>query len=262
MIGFSPQQLRALGDVDLRVSPLGLGTVKLGRNTDIKYPKAFELPSDAEVLALLNKARELGINLVDTAPAYGLSEQRLGQLLPGRRSDWVICTKVGEQYQAQHSHYDFSAKATRLSLETSLRHLQTDYLDLVLVHCADDDLHILQESEVLKELHRFKREGYVRAIGASTKSVAAGLVAVEKTDVVMLTLNPLDQSQQPVLDLARTLNKGVLVKKLFASGHLNNNADAIDFAMTHTTVTSAIVGTINPAHLAANVAAAVTALTR
>ena len=259
-MGFQPQQLRTLGTCGLKVSPLGIGTVKLGRNTGIKYPQAFDLPDDHQVSVLLETARTLGINLIDTAPAYGISEQRLGQLLPGSRSDWVVCTKVGEQYQDQKSHYDFSAKATRLSLETSLRHLRTDYLDIVLVHCADDDLDILQHSGVLAELDRFKSRGYIKAIGASTKSVAAGLLAVEETDIVMLTCNLDDQSQQPVLERARALNKGVLLKKLFASGHLQDNEAAINFAMTQRAVASAIIGTINPTHLAANVSAAVKAL--
>ena len=62
-------ELRALGSTGIQVSPLGLGTVKLGRNQQVKYPRPFELPGDEEVLALLGLARELGVNLLDTAPA-------------------------------------------------------------------------------------------------------------------------------------------------------------------------------------------------
>ncbi len=92
-------ELRALGTTGLRVSTLGLGTVKLGRNQGVKYPQPFELPSDQQALALLELAWDLGINLLDTAPAYGLSEERLGRLLRQCRRDWVIVTKVGEVFQ-------------------------------------------------------------------------------------------------------------------------------------------------------------------
>jgi len=78
----------------MQVSPLGLGTVKFGRNQQVKYPTAFELPDDKQVLNILALARDLGINLLDTAPAYGLSQQRLGKLLSGRQ-DWIIVSKVG-----------------------------------------------------------------------------------------------------------------------------------------------------------------------
>jgi aryl-alcohol dehydrogenase-like predicted oxidoreductase len=104
-----------------RVSPLGLGTVKFGRNQGVKYPQPFELPSDQEALALLERPGIWGINLLDTAPAYGVSEERLGRLLRQCRRDWVIVTKVGEEFDDGVSRFDFSAAATRASVERSLR---------------------------------------------------------------------------------------------------------------------------------------------
>ena len=81
---------RPLGSSGLLVSPLGLGTVKLGRDQGVKYPNGFRIPDDDEARMLLKLARDLGINLIDTAPAYGRSEERLGPLLRGQREDWVI----------------------------------------------------------------------------------------------------------------------------------------------------------------------------
>ncbi|MFU8797936.1 MAG: aldo/keto reductase, partial [Gammaproteobacteria bacterium] len=69
-----------LGSTDLLISPLGLGTVKFGRNQQVKYPQPFEIPDDKVIVGLLNCARDLNINLIDTAPAYGESETRLGAL--------------------------------------------------------------------------------------------------------------------------------------------------------------------------------------
>ena len=115
---------RPLGDTGLVVSPLGLGTVKLGRDQGVKYPSGFTIPDDREARQLLDLARELGINLIDTAPAYGRSEERLGPLLRGQRDAWVIVSKVGEEFEGGQSRFDFSPAHTRLSLERSLKRLE------------------------------------------------------------------------------------------------------------------------------------------
>src|SRR5512145_2954027 len=98
---------RQLGRSGLAVSPIGLGTTKLGRNTDVKYPVGFALPSDDQIAALLESAGKLGVNLIDTAPAYGDSERRLGRFIEAHRDKFVLCTKCGEQYVNGQSIYDF-----------------------------------------------------------------------------------------------------------------------------------------------------------
>ena len=65
--------MRPLGNTGLTVSALGLGTVKIGRDKGVKYPNGFTIPDDKAVSDLLAQARDLGINLIDTAPAYGSS---------------------------------------------------------------------------------------------------------------------------------------------------------------------------------------------
>ena len=127
---------RPLGQTGPMVSPLGLGTVKLGRDQGVKYPSGFQIPDDDEARRLLKLARDLGINLIDTAPAYGRSEERLGPLLRGQRHDWVIVSKVGEEFSDGQSRHDFSAAHTRFSVERSLKRLETDCIDLVLVHLS------------------------------------------------------------------------------------------------------------------------------
>ena len=126
--------LRQLGRTGLTVSPIGLGTTKLGRNTDVKYPTSFALPSADQVTALLESAIKLGVNLVDTAPAYGESERRLGSFVETHRDQIVLCTKCGERYLDGQSIYDFSGPATIASAEESLRLLRTDHIDLLFLH--------------------------------------------------------------------------------------------------------------------------------
>ena len=184
---------RPLGNTGLIVSPLGLGTVKLGRDQGVKYPNGFTIPDDAAARALLDQARALGINLIDTAPAYGVSEQRLGPLLRGQREDWVIVSKVGEEFENGQSRFDFSPAHTRLSVERSLQRLETDRIDLVLVHSDGNDLAILQSSGVYETLAELKREGKLRAFGLSGKTVEGGLLALERGDCAMVTYNLAEQ---------------------------------------------------------------------
>ncbi|MBF0676483.1 aldo/keto reductase [Pseudomonas sp.] len=253
---------RPLGSTGLTVSPLGLGTVKFGRDQGVKYPNGFRIPDDFEARQLLNQARELGINLIDTAPAYGTSEERLGPLLRGQRNDWVIVSKVGEEFENGQSRHDFSSAHTRFSVERSLKRLETDRIDLVLVHSDGNDLAILRETGIYETLAALKEEGKIGAYGLSGKTVEGGLLALEQGDCAMVTYNLNEQAEKPVLDYAARHTKGILIKKALASGHvcLASGIDPVrasfELLFSHPGVCSAIVGTINPVHLAHNVATA------
>ena len=254
---------RPLGSTGLTVSPLGLGTVKLGRDQGVKYPNGFQIPDDDDARRLLKLSRDLGINLLDTAPAYGRSEERLGPLLRGQRQDWVIVSKVGEEFDNGLSRHDFSAQHTRLSIERSLQRLETDFIDLVLVHSDGNDLAILEDSEVYPTLAALKREGKIRAFGFSGKTVDGGLKALEQGDCAMVTYNLNEQAERAVIDYAAEHGKAILVKKALASGHvcLAPGVDPVrasfELLFGQPGVASAIVGTINPLHLAHNVATVV-----
>ena len=251
-------ELRALGSTGIKVSVLGLGTVKLGRDQEVKYPQGFQIPDDAAVRDLLALSRDLGINFIDTAPAYGNSEERLGQLMDNS-NDWVIMTKVGEIFENGQSSFDFSATHTRMSVERSLRRLNRDAIDMVLVHSDGNDMHIIENEGALPELQKLKEEGLVRAYGMSTKTTEGGLWVVENTDVVMATLNLSDDHDLPVIARAQELNKGVVIKKGLQSGHADKSAGgagverAFEYIFSHAGVSSMIVGTINPNHLRENV---------
>ncbi len=250
-----------IADTGIYVSPIGLGTVKLGRNQGVKYPSEFELPSDRDAANLIAQARDLGINLIDTAPAYGTSEERLGPLLKGQRDQWTICSKVGEEFINGESSFDFSAAHTIKSVDRSLQRLGTDRIELVLVHSDGNDLDILENGECFETLRELKRQGKILAFGMSTKTVEGGLLAAQQSDCVMVTYNLNHTTEQPILDYARHNNKGILIKKALASGHIttsgsNETVDPIqasmDFLFANDAVSSAIIGTITPEHLADN----------
>jgi aryl-alcohol dehydrogenase-like predicted oxidoreductase len=251
----SPESYRALGATGTPVSALGLGTVKFGRNTNVKYPFDFTIPDDTDLSFLLNLCFDLGINLIDTAPAYGTSEARIGKLLPGSRTNWYLATKVGEYYENGHSNFDFTAKTTLKSVENSLRNLKTDYIDLVSIHSNGEDELIIDQTDILGTLEKLKTKGLINSIGMSTKTIAGGLKALEFVDVVMVELNREDQSQSSVIDKAKSLGKSVLIKKALTSGHVSDPSKALNFAITYPGVTSVILGTINPEHLRQNISA-------
>lgn len=266
-------ELRPLGDTGIRVSSIGLGTVKLGRAEGVKYPNAFTIPSDEEADRLIGAALELGVNLIDTAPAYGTSEERLGRLLSGRRDRVVLATKAGEVFAAGASTFDFGGAAIVASVERSLARLGTDRLDVVLIHSDGVvELDADRMDAAVGALERLKRAGKVRAIGASTKSPGGAMRllsgGVPSVDVLMLTLNAAYTADVPVIEEAARRGVGVLIKKGLASGHAavgpggtgGAGGDpvrvAIGLALARPGVSSVVVGTINPEHLEANIRAA------
>ncbi len=259
---------RTLGSTGISMSPIGLGTVKFGRSTSVKYPQSFTIPNDEQIVQLLNLARDLGINYIDTAPAYGNSEERIGQLRTGDRTDWVISSKAGESYDGQSSTFDYSAKAIRASVLQSVAHLQTDYLDVVYLHSDGIDESSDKFGESLIALQDLKQQGVVRATGISPKTIAGANLGIEMCDVIMIELNPHEQSMLPAVSDAVSQSIGVVIKKGFASGHFQHFSDnpiaestpldpiekALHFLFVEQSgITSLVAGTINPTHLRSNV---------
>ena len=253
---------RPFGNCDFRVSPLGLGTVKLGRNQQVKYPSEFELPDDKQVSDLLVQAQNLGINLIDTAPAYGNSEMRLGHHLKGQRPEWVIVSKVGEEFIDGQSYFNFTPEHIVFSIKRSLQRLQTDFIDVVMVHSDGNDLDIINRIGALDVLNDLKSQGFIRATGMSIKTIDGGIAALKNSDSVMATFSSHAQEEKPVLQFAHEHNKGVLIKKALASGRAcfgaagqNSDdpvADSFATVFSNPGVSSIVIGTINEKHLRHN----------
>ena len=244
-------ELRMLGKTGLLVSSLGLGTTKFGRVRGVKYPESYELPSDQKILELFEVAADAGINLIDTAPAYGIAEERIGRILPNP-SRWVVVTKVGEEFESGKSRFDFSSDAIRSSIERSRKRLKRDVLDVVLLHLTGNDADLLESSVGIETLAEIKESGKVRSFGASVKTIDGGLVASNLCDVVMVSLSPSCRSFIPVVEAACNAGKGVLVKKPFDSGHYPKPATALSGLNKEPGISSVIFGTINSEHLKAN----------
>ena len=243
-----------LGNTGLHVARISLGTVKFGRTAAVKYPAAVKMPTDDEARELLATARALGINLIDTAPAYGIAEERLGGLLYGQRDDWLICTKVGEEFDGARSTFDFTPEHCRFSVERSLGRLRTDRLDIVLIHSDGNDVNIIERYGTLAALKALKEEGKIRAIGMSHKSIAGAEHALSAgADVLMATLNRDFTEEGELIARAAGQGCGILIKKALASGH--GRSEDLSFVADFPGVHSIVVGTTNPDHLMENAAA-------
>lgn len=256
---------RPLGNCGIDVSVLGLGTVKLGRAEGVKYPHAFVVPSDEQAARLIEVAIEGGVTLFDTAPAYGESEARLGRLLKRVRERIVLSSKVGESFAGGTSTFDFTPGAIAASVDRSLQRLATDRLDLVLIHSdgrIESDPPAMDEA--METLRRLKVAGKVRAIGASTKSTEGAGRLIGRCDCLMLTLNAGHPHDLPVIARAARAGMGVLIKKALDSGHAalaqgpgtDPVAAALRLVLGTPGVSSAVVGTISPEHLRADIRAA------
>ena len=250
-----PLTTRPLGRTGLQVSPVAFGAFKIGRNTKVKYPGSYDLPDESAVARLLDEVAELGINLLDTAPSYGTSEERLGRYLATRNHRFLLCSKAGETFVDGQSTWSYTRDAILRSVEGSLQRLQTDSLDILLIHSSGDDLEILQHSDAVPVLHQLREEGTVRAIGFSGKTVPGAMQALEWADVLMLEYHLQDTSHLPVLHEAARRGTGILVKKGLAAGHLPPE-QAIRFVLAQPAVHSLVLGSLNAAHLRDNVSIA------
>ncbi len=168
----------------------------------------------------------------------------------------MIVSKVGEFFEQGKSRFDFSYQTTIEVVEQSLRTLNTDYLDVVLIHSDGDDLGILENEGALDALQNLKERGLIRAHGMSSKSVEGGLTVVDKMDIVMATCNLAYNEELSVLRAAAEKKRGVLIKKGLQSGHIpgaHGVEESMRFVFSQPGVSGMIVGTINPDHLRDNV---------
>lgn len=148
---------RTLGRTGIKVSPYALGALMFATQVGNRDPE--------DSIRVIHKALDAGINLVDTADAYGDSEEIVGRALKGRRDDVVLATKFSRPIDTDLNHQGASRRWIMTAVENSLRRLQTDHIDLYQVHRPDPDTDI---EETLSALTDLVRSGKVRAFGTST----------------------------------------------------------------------------------------------
>jgi aryl-alcohol dehydrogenase-like predicted oxidoreductase len=154
----------AIAGVPFPVARIALGTWAIGG-------WMWGGPDDANAIATIHEALDLGINLIDTAPVYGFghSEEIVGQALVGKRDKVVIATKVCLDWKDGKPFRNGSAARIRKEIEDSLRRLRTDRIDLYQVHWPDPSTPMEETARALEELHK---SGKVLALGVSNFSIA------------------------------------------------------------------------------------------
>ncbi|MEV4050050.1 aldo/keto reductase [Amycolatopsis sp. NPDC049688] len=160
-------QYRTLGRTGIKVSPYALGAMM--------FATSFGNPDPDDSARMIHKALGAGINFIDTADAYGDSEEVVGKALRGRRDDVVLATKFGRQVGDDPHHQGASRRWITTAVENSLRRLQVDHIDLYQLHRTDPATDV---EETLSALTDLLRAGKVRAIGTS-QSLASDLVEAQ-----------------------------------------------------------------------------------
>jgi aryl-alcohol dehydrogenase-like predicted oxidoreductase len=212
---------RRLGKTNLNVSVVGTGTWQFGG----EWGKTF---SQDEVNRILGRAKELGINLIDTAECYGdhLSERMVGKAIQHDRDSWVVATKFGHKFHKNFDRTDhWSAGEVRQQLEDSLKALGTDTIDLYQFHSGNDAA--LAQDDLWQILQDQVQAGKIRFLGLSISSKQENLHQVQRAreigaSTIQLVYSRLDrQPEERVLPACLEQDLGVLARVPLASGLLS-----------------------------------------
>lgn len=194
----------------------------------IASPGAFGRPDEAKAIQIVHAAIDAGINLIDTARAYGESEAILGKALHDRRERAVLATKVA-LHRPDGSLPTGEALYTHMlsTLETSLRLLQTDYVDIWQLHLVDEAV-LAQHETIAAAFAEAQHTGKVRFTGGSFYGAAmpAAALALDLFDVMQVTYSVLDQRlADRVLPLAQAREIGIIVRSVLLKGALTERAE-------------------------------------
>jgi len=217
--------MRTLGKGGLRVSALSLGTVSLGLDYGLPALAGFGRPNRDEAARVLCAAADAGINLFDTAPAYGEAERLLGSAL-GKRSECYFATKVAIATDNQGIGGAANVeKQVNHSVEQSLRDLRRDRLDLVQLHNAT--VALLARGDAVEALLVAQRQGKIGWLGASVYSEEEALAVIRCGcfDSLQVAFNLLDQKMaQRVIAAAVAAGVALILRSALLKGALTEKA--------------------------------------
>ena len=271
-----------LGKTGLEISRLGIGLSEIG----------FILSADDEKTAgdVLNSALDNGINFLDTAACYGLSEEFIGRAIAGRRDEYVLASKAGH-YMPRGEGEDWTYDLITESIERSLTLMKTDHLDLIQLHSCS--VEVMEKGDVIRAIEDAKQAGKALHIGYSGDNenarwaVDSGLFETLQTSFSLVdqdartNLFPGVVKQGMGLIIKRPIGNAVWGRAtdpnpyhhmpssyteeyfrragvMAKSGAVQDAPDsaielAMGFTLGRSEVSTAIVGTLNPSHLASNI---------
>jgi aryl-alcohol dehydrogenase-like predicted oxidoreductase len=215
---------RPLGKTGIEVSEVSFGGVEIGIPYGIGIESAADMISEVQSIELLHASFDAGINFYDTARQYGQSENIIGKAFKGRRNEVVLCTKC-KHFLTEEGvipAYSELRKIVDTSLVESLEALQTDYVDVYMLHQGNPEL--VENENVARVFTDLKSSGQVRAIGVSTYTPEETRRTVDMGiwDVVQLPFNLMDQRQESLFTLASGNGIGIVVRSVLMKGLLSN----------------------------------------
>lgn len=271
---------RPFGKTGLEVSVLGFGGAPIGLLDT----------SRQQISQILNQLLDDGVNLIDTAASYGGSEEAIGQAVGHRREEYILVSKCGQAFDDLEGT-EWSPKVIAQTVDRALKRLQTDHLDVMLLHSCE--LEVLKQGDALGALLEAQAAGKVRFVGYSGDNEAAAFAAgLREIAVIETSVSLCDQTNlDVVLPVARENDVGVIAKRPLANAAWKDLGDqpgfykeyaepytrrlaqmelsptelgfdcdgsnlwpelALRFTLSHAGVHCAIVGTTDPHHVAVN----------
>lgn len=269
---------KELGRTGLQVTQLGYGSMGL------RGPRTWgvRVVSDSDADVFLNAVLDAGINFIDTSPDYGVSEERIGQFIASRRSEYILATKCGCDYQQHDDHLEVIHTWTRdvllRNLETSLERMQTDYIDLMQFHGGDAET--IKCAGLVETLMEFKSQGLIRFIGSSNSIPnLQGMIELDVFDTFQIPYSCLAPGHNDLITAAADTGAGIIIRGGIAHGgpdaeiqrpalndvwtaaglddllseEMNRAELILRYTLSHPHCHTTIVGTCNHHHLAENV---------
>ena len=272
---------KTLGRTGLEVTQLGYGAM------GIRGPKTWgvRVVSEEEADRFLNAVLDAGINFIDTAPDYGISEDRIGRYISARRGEFYLATKCGCVYTQREDHLEMShvwkKDVLQRNIQESLKRLQTDHVDILQFHGGDPET--LQRAGLIDLLQDFRAQGLIRFLGSSSALPhLPAFIDLGVFDTFQIPYACLAPQHHDLITRAAEAGAGIIVRGGVAQGGpdaeiqrpaLNevwtqakldevlpsgmSRAELIlRYTLSHPHCHTTIVGTCNDAHLAENLTAA------
>ena len=230
-------EYRILGKTGLKISRMGFGGIPIQR-------------IDAEgTKTLIHQLKDAGINFIDTARAYTVSEEYLGYALEGIREEFVVATKSMSR----------TRDAMAADIEQSLKNLRTDYIDLYQIHnITPEQLEtVIAPGGALEALLEAKAAGKIRHIGVTAHSLDTFRMALELpwVETFMFPYNIVETQAEELIAKAAEKNIGFICMKPLAGGAIEDATLALRYVLSNPDVTVVIPGMADPKELAQNIAA-------
>jgi aryl-alcohol dehydrogenase-like predicted oxidoreductase len=274
-------ECRTLGRTGLKVTVLGYGAM------EVRGPRIWggRPVADEQAGRILNAVLDAGINFVDTSYDYGRSEEFIGRFISPRRSEYYLATKCGcvvtPGGEKDETTHEWTRERLLHNIETSLRRMKTDYVDIWQIHNAP--VEAVEAGDLVKVMEDVRKQGKTRWIGiSSTAPAIQTYIRWGVFDTFQIPYSALERQHEEIISAASGAGAGIIIRGGVARGDPQmkglgrkdrwetwNKADLDDllaagedrtrfllrYTISHPDMDTTIVGTLDPAHLAANLAA-------